>query len=135
MTRAARFVRFGGVGLGGVVVQLATIALLVDAFGVHYAWATPVSVAAALVHNFLWHRRWTWRDRDLQHSALASFGAFVAANGLVSFLGNLAAMSILVGHYGMPAVPANIVAITACSILNFALADRLVFANDRRLLS
>jgi putative flippase GtrA len=135
MTPAARLVRFGGVGLGGVAVQLAAIALLVDGLEIHYAWATPVAVAAALVHNFLWHRRWTWRDRNISRSTVANFGAFVAANGVVSLAGNAVAMVLLVGHFGLPAVPANVAAIIACSLLNFTLADRVVFAGDRRLLS
>jgi putative flippase GtrA len=51
----------------------------------------------------------------------------VAANGLVSIGGNLAAMAVLVGGAHVPVVPANVAAIALCGLANFWLADRLVF--------
>jgi putative flippase GtrA len=57
-----RWAAFNAVGLAGVAVQLACLALLVHA-GSHYLAATALAVEAAVLHNFLWHQRWTWRDR------------------------------------------------------------------------
>lgn len=127
MTRAERAVRFGGVGLLGVAVQLAAITLLADGADLHYALATPAAVGAALVHNFLWHRRWTWRDRQTTGSAAAEFGRFVAANGLVSLAGNTLLMALLVGVAGLATLPANVLSIAACTVVNFHVADSLVF--------
>jgi putative flippase GtrA len=128
MTRRARFARFSGVGLGGVVVQLATLAALTSGAGAHYSVATPLAVLAAITHNFYWHCRWTWRDRPARRSVPAAFFAFATANGAVSLVGNMLLMSILVGRFGLPELPANIIAIAACSAINFTLADRVVFA-------
>ena len=57
-----RFWRFNAVGVLGFAVQLAVLALLVHG-GVHYLAATAIAVEAAILHNFLWHERWTWADR------------------------------------------------------------------------
>ena len=33
-------------------------------FDVNYLMATLVAVEAAILSNFVWHYRWTWRDRS-----------------------------------------------------------------------
>jgi putative flippase GtrA len=54
--------RFAVVGAIGVVVQLGTLEAL-TALGCHYLWATGLAVEVAVLHNFMWHQRFTWRDR------------------------------------------------------------------------
>lgn len=127
-----RWLRFGGVGALGVGVQLGVLALLESAAGLNYAAATFMAVAAALVHNFFWHRAWTWRDRRGHGSALSQFVRFVGANGLVSLFGNVALMFVLVGACGLPAVPANLIAIATCGVANYWLGDRVVFGVEAR---
>ena len=130
--RVERFLRFGGVGTIGIGVQLLGIAILVNVFGLHYAIATPLAVTGAVLHNFLWHRFWTWRDRANATSLPRTFAAFVLSNGLVSLVGNQIMMAILVGRLGVPVLPANMAAIGTCSVLNFFLADSLVFLTPDR---
>jgi putative flippase GtrA len=62
MTSGLRWMRFSGVGALGMGVQIAVIAWLANAWHVDYRAATLAGVAAAIVHNFLWHRHWTWGD-------------------------------------------------------------------------
>lgn len=124
-----RFARFNGVGAIGFAVQLASLAALLRA-GVPYLPATAVAVELSVLNNFLWHERWTWRDRPCSGRArLLRLGRFHALNGLVSLGGNLLIVSALVGHAGMSPIAANVIAVFACGILNFFGADRLVFDN------
>jgi len=58
-----RFLRFNAVGAMGIAVPIASLALLVSGLGVHYLPATAIAIELSLLHNFLWHERWTWRDR------------------------------------------------------------------------
>lgn len=128
MTRWHRFVRFNVVSAAGVVVQLATIAVLVHLAGADYLMATAAGVAVAVAHNFAWHARWTWRDRTASTTGVAAtFARFALANGAVSLVGNLILMAALVGAVGLPPVPANALAIAACGVVNFELGDRVVF--------
>lgn len=132
MTGWRRFARFNLVGLGGVGVQLAVLAALTAWAGVHYLPATAAAVTAAVLHNFLWHRHWTWADRlgpadSPRRSWAAALARFAGANGLVSVAGNLAVMPVLVDGAGMPAVAANVAAIVCCGVLNYTLGDRVVF--------
>ena len=122
-----RFLRFNGVGVAGFALQLALLAALLFA-GFHYLVATALAVEAAVLHNFAWHERWTWRDRPATgRSRLARLWRFHALNGLVSLVGNVALMRVLVGAFGMPAIPANLIAVLACSLVNYLASDRLVF--------
>ena len=121
------FVKFSFVGLLGFGVQLITIAVLTSLL--HWPWlpATVVAVECAIVHNFLWHERWTWSDRP-GSSRLARFARFNAAAGITSMVGNVVIMGLLVGRHHLPIVPANAAAVVLISIINFVYADRWVFA-------
>jgi putative flippase GtrA len=128
-----RFARFNVVGAIGIAVQLGTLELLRRA-GVDYLLATLLAVEAAVLHNFIWHERYTWRDRAgaLPSDWLARLVRFHLTNGAVSLLGNALAMRWLVGELHFPMIPANLIAIAACCLLNFFLSDRVVFTKSSR---
>jgi len=121
-----RFVRFSAVGAGGVAVQAAMLAILLRATGMHYLAATALAVEAAILHNFAWHRRWTWADRPASGVSLTLL-RFNATTGVVSLIGNLLLMFLFVGLLNLDPQVANLITIAVCSLLNFALADRVVF--------
>ena len=125
----SRWLAFNGVGALGVLVQLAVLALLVYGASIHYLVATAIAVEAAVLHNFAWHQRWTWRDRPAasNHEVGVRLARFHLLNGTISLVGNLAITAILAGAMGLDAVVANIVAIVVCSTLNFFGSNALVF--------
>jgi len=123
--RMTRFVKFNAVGALGVVVQLVSLWLLTDVAALHYLIATPVAVLLAVVHNFVWHRLWTWRDRDVD--APFACARFLLANGFVSLTGNLGVMTALVSGAHVQPLAANAVAIVTSGLLNFWLGDAVVF--------
>ena len=125
MRRAPAFV---AVGLLGFIVQLAALAALTLMAGWSWLPATLAAVELAVVHNFCWHARCTWRDRPARRATLTRFVKFNASNGAASLAGNAALMMLFVRVMDLPAIPANALAVAALSALNFALADRWVFA-------
>jgi putative flippase GtrA len=131
MTRAKeswiRWWKFNTVGAMGIVVQLVALTLLKSGLHLNYLLATVSAVEAAVIHNFFWHERYTWADRE-SASRLIRFAKFNLGNGAISILGNVALMRLLVGVIGLNYVVANAVSITGCSLLNFVVSDRLVFA-------
>jgi dolichol-phosphate mannosyltransferase len=94
-----------------------------------YLAATAIAVETAVLNNFLWHQRWTWRDRRSSSTAetLRRLAKFHVTNGAMSIAGNLALMSLFVGVLKLPVSPANVASVIACSIFNFLLADRIAF--------
>jgi putative flippase GtrA len=124
-----RWIKFNGVGALGIAVQLAMLALLVRNTSVHYLVATAVAVETAVLHNFFWHERWTWRTRPSgsPRRALTRLGRFHLLNGAISLVGNVVLMRILTGSLEMDPLAANIIAIMVCSIMNFAASELVVF--------
>ena len=128
-----RWLRFNLVGGLGIGVQIALLFLLKSVFGLNYLAATGVAVEVAVVHNFLWHERYTWVDRvrPSWRKSLPRLLRFNLTNGAVSIGGNLALMKIMVGVGHVNYLAANAVAIVVCSVFNFLLSDAYVFERDR----
>jgi len=122
----ARVSRFGLVGAGGVVVQTLVLGSLLRAFEMHYLVATALAVEASVLFNFVWHRKWTWADRPRGPAATVLL-RFNLSNGAVSLVMNLWLMHVFVTGVGLRPLPANLLTIAICSIVNFAIADRFVF--------
>ena len=124
-----RWLAFNGVGVLGVGVQLGLLTLLVHGGGLHYLVATAIAVEITVLHNFIWHQHWTWRDRPSPSAAAVArrLARFHLLNGTVSLFGNLAIMTVLCGTLRIDPVAGNVVAIGVCSMLNFVASEVLVF--------
>ncbi len=122
--------KFSLVGALGIVVQLAALWLLTRV-GVSYLLATALAVESAVLHNFLWHQHFTWIDRQEQESGRRLL-RFHLSNGAVSLIGNLLIMRVLVGILGIPSIPANLLSISLCALVNFLLSDQWVFMNSEQ---
>ena len=96
MSTFVRWCKFNMVGAIGMAFQLAVLAVLNRWTKGHYLFATAAAIELTLVHNFVWHLNYTWRDRRDGSAFLLPFIRFNASNGLVSMLGNLALMRLLV---------------------------------------
>ena len=120
-----RFGRFNLVGVAGFVLQLA----LLHALTRLTPWPVPVCVAVAVFatvsHNFVWHVRYTWPGTTDRW--FARWVAFNLSNGAVSLVTNVI-VTTAVAAAGVPVLAANVAAVVAASLINFALSDRLVFA-------
>jgi putative flippase GtrA len=121
-----RWLKFSAVGATGIAVQLITLALLLRVTGIHYLVATALAVELSVLHNFVWHKRWTWADRTSSNSR-ALLLRFNLTNGALSIIGNLFFMWLFVGCAGMDARFANVLTISICALANFILSDLIVF--------
>jgi dolichol-phosphate mannosyltransferase len=127
---ALRFGRFNLVGLLGAALQPVLMTLLTNYCGLGSVAATPIAVELTLLHNFLWHERFTWRDRKATGFSRVAIrlARFHAANGAVSLCGNTLLMYWLVERLKLPVAPSALVAIALCALVNFRVADRWVYA-------
>ncbi len=131
MDQLARWWRFNLVGIIGFAVQMAALYLLRRTCGAHYLLASAAALELTLLHNFLWHLRFTWRDRRMA-SPLLQLARFQLSNGLVSLAGNLLIVRLLVRDLRIPLMAANTVAVLLCAVANFYLADVWAFASAKR---
>jgi putative flippase GtrA len=124
-----RWFKFNAVGGLGIGVQLAVLLVLKRGFHLGYLLATALAVEAAVVHNFLWHERYTWADRvrPSWRESLPRLLRFNLTTGAVSVFGNLALMKVMVDLGHINYLAANAIAIALCSLANFIVSEGLVF--------
>ena len=124
-----RWWRFNLVGGIGIAVQLGLLFLLKNAVHFNYLAATALAVEATVIHNFLWHERYTWADRVrlTWRDSLPRLLRFNLTNGAVSIAGNLGLMKLMVDMGHMNYLVANAIAIALCSLVNFIVSNEYVF--------
>jgi len=125
----ARLGKFNLVGLLGAALQLLLISGLTKGLLVSPLAATPVSVEIVVLHNFAWHEKFTWRDREVKsrRQKIARLWRFHLGNGFISVFGNTVLAYALVERLKAPVLPSALVAIVVCSLINFVVADQWVY--------
>ena len=126
MTR--RWCVFNAVGVMGATWQLLVLTVLIRLLGIDGPVATALAVEAAILHNFLWHERWTWGERDAGTGGRwLRLARFNLVAGALSITTNVVLTAAYAEAFAMDYVLANLLAIGSCSILTFLASDRLVF--------
>ncbi len=123
-----RMAKFAFVGAIGIAIQLLVLHWLVTV-GCGYLISTAIAVETAILHNFVWHENFTWRERSPSGSdeIWARLLRFHLSNGLISIIGNLLLMRVFVGWLSLNVVAANLLSVTICCVTNFLASDRWVF--------
>lgn len=128
MNRYARFGKFSVVGLLGAVVQVLAFDLLIQPCQMPPVAAAAIAVEIAVLHNFWWHERFTWRERNGTGSQrTARLWRFHLGNGVVPLGANALLTWFLLKKINVAPVFAAVAAIAVCAPVNFLLADRWVF--------
>lgn len=124
-----RWLKFNAVGAMGICVQLLAVYFFGCVFEADSLWATALAVEAAVLHNFVWHERFTWRERRAvaRRDVLLRLLGFNATTGAVSIAGNVLVVSLLMRAADAPLLVANLFAVAACSLANFVVSDKFVF--------
>ena len=123
-----RFVAFIVVGASGFLVQTAVLVALTVGAGWPPVLATALAVEAAVLSNFVWHERWTWRDRTGVGNRAGRLGRFHLSSGMTSMAGNIVVTAVGVGVFHVSPLSANAVAVVLLSLTNYVAADRWAFA-------
>lgn len=130
MTMLMRWGRFNLVGAMGMAVQLAAFMLLRQTMPRHTLLASGAAVEFTLMHNFVWHLRFTWRDHLDRLARCHVCVRFHLSNGLISMVGNVGLMALFVRWTRLPALVANLMAILCCSVANFWMGNSWVFSKS-----
>ncbi len=126
---AVRWATFNTVGALGFVLQLGILVGLTEYVHLHYLAGASIAVEAAILHNFFWHDRWTWRAHTSgkPHERWKRLARFNLVSIALSMTGQLLFTSLYVEILGVHYLSASIWAIASCSLLNFVVNDRVVF--------
>lgn len=124
-----RLARFSLIGLLGAVLQLSLLQLMTQYVHLNGLVAAAAAVEITLLHNFLWHEKFTWRDRSSKclPQRMTRLWRFHLGNGFISLFGNTVLIYCLAERLKLPVLSSAIAAIGLCSLANFLLADRWVY--------
>ncbi len=130
---ARRWLKFHFVGAIGFAVQMGAFAVFYGVCGAGKLWATGLAVETAVLHNFVWHEKFTWRHvpRGGARGVLTRLLRFHAGNGLISLAGNVLLVKLFADALHISPYIANILAIAACALANFAAGEWYVFRAAR----
>ncbi|HET9932076.1 MAG TPA: glycosyltransferase family 2 protein [Polyangiaceae bacterium] len=125
-----RFFRFAIVGLSGVGVDMALLYLLSDPsqLGLGLTRSKFIAASAAIVNNFFWNERWTFR-RAAQGKSGAIWRRFVKF-ALVCGMGlalNVAVLNVLFNWGHVNRYVANLIAIFLVTVWNYWLNAKLTW--------
>ena len=130
-----RLFKYGAVGLLGLSLKFTVLIYLHGGVGLGYLMATALAVEAVVLHNFVWHFRWTWGDRSRGVSpkeVLARLLRFHLGSAAVAMVVNLVMMRLLVGQAAVHYIAANLIATAGAGMANFIIADSFVFVTPRQ---
>jgi dolichol-phosphate mannosyltransferase len=122
-----RFIRFGLVGLSGVVVDMGMLYLLHSAaspLGLGWGLTRSKVIASelAILNNFFWNDRWTFRDMAGGQRSVGQWAKRFLKFNLICLLGlglNVLTLNLLFNLFGINAYVANLIAIVLVTFWNF----------------
>ncbi|MBI4877348.1 MAG: GtrA family protein [Acidobacteria bacterium] len=125
-----RWLRFLATGAAGIGVQTCSLVFLREALGMSVMPVSAAAVEIAVLHNFFWHLRWTWavpRECLTPKSVFERLWQFNLTNGMVSITTSLGVTRFCMEAFGLHCLAANLLAIGAGTLANFAAAELIVF--------
>jgi len=129
LDRAARFVRFGVVGVSGVAVNQSLLIALHGGLGWPLLVSSPIAIECAILSNFTLSSLWIWRYdyAGSRRRILEKFVQYQAAT-LFSSLGlNASVLAALVYWFDVDYRLANLGGIASGMLFNFGAGELWVF--------
>lgn len=129
----SRFFRFGLVGLSGLIVDMSMLYLFHGLLLWKLSFSAVLAAEIAIVNNFLWNDRWTFRDIPRKQGQIYVFKRFLKFN-VVCLIGVVLKVSLLNVFYTKfhinPYV-ANLLAILIVTFWNFWLNLKLSWQSKK----
>lgn len=124
---SSRFGRFGVVGLSGLIVNTALLALFTDVLGMWFVAGAIAATQGSTLWNFLLTDRWVFRTADPKMGFATRLVAFAALNNMALLL-RVPLLYILVTGVGANHLVANVVSLLAMTLVRFGVADSFIWA-------
>jgi len=132
MTRGVgtRWLKFQAVGAAGTCVQLVSLFILRECLALSVLLAAAIAAEIAILHNFCWHRQWTWALADSRlrsKPVLRQLCEYNLSYCLLSLVSNLVFTGLFMRAFNVHYLIANLMAIATVGVANFLMAELFVF--------
>jgi dolichol-phosphate mannosyltransferase len=121
-----RLARFGVIGLSGLVVNEALLALATEQARLYYLASAVISTQASILWNFALTERWVYAGRSCRFDWKSRLGAFCLVCTTAQVL-TTPILYLLVGFVGTPYLLANLFAIGTSTLVRFTVAERVIW--------
>ena len=125
LPQAVRFMLVGG---AGSIFNLAVMTLLVEISGSSTIVASAAATELSILHNFLFHRYWTFSPDSRANSFFLALAKFNLSSFFASIINLLTVLAL--NHLDCWYLTAQAAGILLAWIANYQLASRLVFHPD-----
>lgn len=122
-----RMLRFGVVGLSGVVVNQGLLMLLHGTLGAPLLLSSIIAIEVSILTNFLLNHIWTWRVPLSEPGLVRRAVQYHAAAVLAAFAGNVIVLMGAVELFGVDYRIANLVGIAVGTAINFTANELWIF--------
>ena len=119
------------VGISGLFVNSLVLWMITDGLNWPYQLGGLIAIQIAIINNYIWNRRFTWRDRlktekfDRFWSAMGQFTLVSWFAGSINWVLLIALTELLHLHYML----SNLMAILVASVINYLANDQWTFRN------
>lgn len=125
-----RFIRYGLVGLSGVLVDMAVLYLLSDGIGLALTRSKIIAAEVAIINNFLWNDAWTFADMTQQQKGWSTRFKRLLKFNIICLMGLILNVLLLNVFYNLVfgkslKYLANLIAIGPVALWNFWVSFKL----------
>jgi dolichol-phosphate mannosyltransferase len=122
-----RMLRFGVVGLSGVVVNQGLLMLLHGTLGAPLLLSSIIAIEVSILTNFVLNHTWTWRVPLGEPGLIRRAIQYHAAAVMAAFAGNVIILMGAVELFGVDYRIANLVGIAVGTVINFTAGEVWIF--------
>ena len=122
-----RMLRFGMVGLSGVVVNQGLLMLLHGTFEAPLLLSSILAIEISILTNFLLNHTWTWRLPLREPGLFRRVVQYHAAAVMAAFAGNVIVLMAAVELFGVDYRIANLMGIAVGTVINFTAGEIWIF--------
>jgi len=122
-----RMLRFGIVGLSGVVVNQGLLMLLHGTFKAPLLLSSILAIEISILTNFLLNHIWTWRLPLREPGLIRRVVQYHAAAVMAAFAGNVIVLMSAVELFNVDYRIANLVGIAVGTVINFTAGEVWIF--------
>jgi Predicted membrane protein len=121
------FVKYGIVGVFGLLVDMGLFFLLHEVLGWNYILSNIISSSLAVVHNFIMNSYFTFKVKDKKWRRFLSF-YLIALIGMAVSSGLLA---LMIDGLGMDSMIAKMISVLVVAVLQYFVNKRLTFRQHK----
>ncbi|MBU0518750.1 GtrA family protein [bacterium] len=124
-----RSTKFNLVAWMGMIVNSACLYLFKGILHIPIIPAGLLAIEIAIIHNFLWHRYWTWNDRNGENpkSFFKHLLIYNSMTGLVDLVANITVLWSLTTFAGVHFMISNLCGMMLGPFIKFWLNEKVIF--------